>query len=134
MKRFIIIFVCLCMLVSLCSCTMKSDKKISEKKIEEQKTEFENYLKKTYPDESFTVELWQEYGKETGAAGLPDYEGYLLRQVCTDSKGNRFKVFVVKKGEYSDDYRDVLNGKIHYNEKGQREFYKENGELWYVTD
>ena len=83
------------MLVSLCSCTMKSDKKISEKKIEEQKAEFETYLKKTYPDESFTVQLWQEYGNETGAAGLPDYEGYLLRQVCTDSKGNRFKAHMM---------------------------------------
>lgn len=134
MKKILLITVCVCMLISMCSCQIKSDKKISEKKIEARKAEFENYLKETYPDESFTVELWQEYGKTIGTAGLPDYEGYILRQVCTDSKGNRFKVFVVNKGVYSDDYQDVLDGKIHYNEKGQREFYKDNGELWFVTD
>ncbi len=86
------------------------------------KEEYAQYLKETYPDETFTVEIWQEYGERTGAAGLPDYEGYLIRQVCTDSKGNRFKVYSMPKGEHSDDYQLVLDGRAHYDEKGERVF------------
>ncbi len=52
---------------------------------------FEKYLKEEYPGETFTVKVWQEYAKDIGPAGLPDYEGYLIRQVVIDSKGNWFK-------------------------------------------
>ena len=77
-------------------------------------------MNETYPDETFTIELWQEYGETTGPAGLPDYEGYLVRQVITDSKGNRFKIFTRNPGVYSDDYKKVLDGTVHYDEKGEQ--------------
>lgn len=126
--------ICVCLLLLLCSCTYRSDKKISEEEINARKAEFEKYLAETYPDETFTVEIWQEYGHKTGAAGLPDYEGYMLRQVVTDSKGNRFKIGILSKGKYSDDYQKVLDGMIHYNEKGQQVFYDENGEIMSVVE
>ena len=110
--------ICLCLL--MCSCTIRSDKEISEDVIEERKEAFEKYLEETYPDETFTVEVWQEYGKHGGAAGLPDYEGYLIKQVITDSKGNRFKIHELSEGEYSDDYQKVLDGWIEYDEKGEQ--------------
>lgn len=106
-------------MLSLCSCTIKSDRPISDKVINERKEAYENYLKETYPDESFTVEIWQEYGTDIGGAGLPDYEGYLIRQVITDSRGNRFQIHEYSKGEYSDDYQKVLDGWIRYDEKGE---------------
>ena len=133
-NRSVFICVCLCLILSLSACTYKSDKKISEEKISAMEEEYAQYLKETYPDETFTVEIWQEYGKKTGAAGLPDHEGYMLRQVCTDSKGNRFKVYSKTKGEHSDDYEMVLEGRIHYNEKGQQVFYDENGEIESVVE
>ena len=116
-----IIFICMCIFIlsSLSACTIKSDKKISDKKINSRKTAHEEYLKETYPDETFTVEVWQEYGEDIGPAGLPDYEGYLIRQVVTDSRGNRFQVFEVDGGKYSDDYQKVLDGWIEYDENGQ---------------
>ena len=90
---------------------------------------YEEYLAKTYPDETFTVKVWQEYSKKTGAAGLPDYEGYLFRQVVTDSKGNCFMVYPGDNGTCTDDYQKVLDGWIHYNEKGQHVIYDENGNI-----
>ncbi|MBR0393361.1 MAG: hypothetical protein IJK38_13670, partial [Oscillospiraceae bacterium] len=104
-SKALISVVCICLLLSLCSCTIKSDRKISEKVLSDRKAAYENYLKETYPDETFTVEVWQEYGEDIGPAGLPDYEGYLIRQVVTDSRGNRFQVFEVDGGKYSDDYQ-----------------------------
>lgn len=119
--RILISGICICLLLSLCSCTIKSEKRISDRVISDRKTEYENYLKETYPDETFTVEIWQEYGKDIGPAGLPDYEGYMLRQVITDSKGNRFQVFEQSRGKYSDDYQKVLDGLIKYDDNGQIE-------------
>ena len=125
---------CAFLLLLLCSCTIRSDEEISEDVLENRKAEFEKYLEETYPDETFTVEVWQEYGKDVGAAGLPDYEGYLIRQVCTDSKGNHFRVFILSEGEYSDDYEKVLDGMIQYNEKGQQIYYDENGKVHILDD
>ncbi len=88
----------ICMVLILSACTIKNSKKMSDEEIKKMKEEYEEYLKETYPDESFTVEIWEEYGKTTGGAGLPDYEGYLIRQVITDSKGNRFKIFTSDEG------------------------------------
>lgn len=90
---------------------------------------YEEYLAKTYPDETFTVKVWQEYAEKTGAAGLPDYEGYLFRQVVIDSKGNCFMVYPGDNGTCTDDYQKVLDGWIHYNEKGQHVIYDENGNI-----
>jgi len=135
MKKIIeILCISLCLLVSLCACTIKSDKKMSDEEIQKLKSEYVKYLSETYPEETFTVDVWQEYSETTGGAGLPDYEGYLLRQVITDSEGNRFKIFTKNIGEYSDDYQEVLNGTIHYNEKGQRVFFDENGEVLFTSD
>ena len=119
-KRIFIIGICICILFSLGACKIKSDKKMTDKEINNLKAEYEKYLNETYPDETFTIELWQEYGETTGPAGLPDYEGYLVRQVITDSKGNRFKIFTRNPGVYSDDYKKVLDGTVHYDEKGEQ--------------
>ena len=117
-KRIILLVMCICVLGTLGACKIKSDKKMSDKEINNLKSEYEKYLNETYPDETFTIDLWQEYGETTGPAGLPDYEGYLMRQVITDSKGNRFKISTSNPGVYSDDYQKVLDGMVHYNEKG----------------
>ena len=119
-KRIFIIGICICILFSLDACKIKSDKKMTDKEINNLKAEYEKYLNETYPDETFTIELWQEYGETIGPAGLPDYEGYLMRQVITDSKGNRFKIFTSNPGVYSDDYQKVLDGMVHYDEKGEQ--------------
>ena len=84
MKRLPLISALFICMLSICACSIKSDKKAGEEEINAKKAEFEKYLEDTYPDETFTVEIWQEYGTKTGAAGLPDYEGYMLRQVITD--------------------------------------------------
>ena len=133
-RRLVILSLCVCLLVSLCSCRIKSDKKISEKTISDKKAEFEEYLTEAYPGETFTVEVWQEYGEDIGAAGLPDYEGYMLHHVVTDSKGNRFKISTFPKGKHSDDYQQVLDGTIYYNEKGQHVYFDENGDVLFVSD
>jgi len=109
-------------LLSMTACKISSNKPISDNTINNKKTAYENYLKETYPNETFTVNIWQEYGTDIGGAGLPDYEGYMLRQVITDSKGNRFKVFEYGNGKYSDDYQKVLDGTIRYDEKGEQIF------------
>ena len=105
---------------------------MSDRELDDLKSEYEEYLSETYPGETFTIEVWQEYGETTGSAGLPDYEGYLMKQVITDSRGNRFKIFTSGPGKYSDDYRKVLDGTIHYNEKGEQEIYDENGKLLFT--
>ena len=125
MKKAILLFmVSLIMLIMLCSCTIKSDKKMSQKELDNLKAEYQDYLKGKYPNETFTVELWEEYGKDTGGAGLPDYEGYLFHSVITDSKGNHFKIFETGTPDekYTDDYQKVLDGTIKYDDKGERVF------------
>ena len=126
-RKFKILLICIGMLVLFNACTIRSDKKISEEEINARREMFERYLEEKYPDETFTVKVWQEYAKETGAAGLPDYEGYVYRQVIIDSKGNCFMVFPGDGGKCTDDYQKVLNGWVHYNEKGQRVVYNEEG-------
>ncbi len=137
-KKNIFISLCICLLISTSACTIRSDDKLSDEELSEMIAEYEEYLEETYPDETFTVEIWQEYGKAGGGA-LPDYEGYLIRQVVTDSKGNRFKVYTSDEGSlfdihrrYSDDYEAVLDGRKHYNEKGQLVTLDENGEVEHV--
>ena len=97
---------------------------MSQKELDKMKAEYEEYLKEKYPNETFTVELWEEYGKDAGGGGLPSYEGYLFHSVVTDSKGNHFKIFETgTKGEkYTDDYQKVLDGTIKYDDKGERVF------------
>ncbi|MCR5236041.1 MAG: hypothetical protein K6E34_02425 [Lachnospiraceae bacterium] len=130
MKRKITLLVlCIGMLCLLGACTIRSDKKISEKNIDARREMFEKYLKEKYPDETFTVKVWQEYAKDIGPAGLPDYEGYLIRQVVIDSEGNCFMVFCGNKGECTDEYQKVLDGWVHYNEKGQHVVYDEDGSI-----
>ncbi|MCR4687192.1 MAG: hypothetical protein K5659_06445 [Lachnospiraceae bacterium] len=116
-----IIFLCLIMtlLMPLCACKIHSNKPISDKVLNDRKEAFEEYLKETYPDETFTVKVWQEYGTDIGGAGLPDYEGYLIRQVIIDSDGNKFQIHDYGNGEYSDDRQKVLDGWIEYDDKGE---------------
>ena len=117
--KVIFIGICLCLLVSLCGCTYKSNKKISQDDLDSRKENYERYLKKTYPDEDFKVEVWQEYAKSGGAGGLPDYEGYQFRSVITDSNGNRFKIHGDSPESYYDDRKKVLDGWINYDENGE---------------
>ena len=72
-RKFKILLICIGMLVLFNACTIRSDKKISEEEINARREMFERYLEEKYPDETFTVKVWQEYAKETGAAGLLDY-------------------------------------------------------------
>ena len=111
------------MLTMLCSCTIKSDKKMSQKELDKIKTEYEEYLKDKYPNETFTIKVWEEYGS-TGGSGLPDYEGYIFHSVITDSNGNNFKIFETgtTNGKYTDDYQKVLAGTIKYDDNGERIF------------
>ena len=117
------------LIVSLGACTIRYDKEISEDEIDERKEMFEEYLEDKYPDETFKVKVWQEYAKETGGAGLPDYEGYVIRQVVIDSQGNCFMVFPGDNGECTDDYQKVLDGWVHYNKKGQHVVYDDDGNI-----
>lgn len=130
MKRKLV-FLCTCfgVMCLLGACTIKSDRKISEDALDERRELIEDYLEEKYPDETFTVKVWQEYTKETGAAGLPDYEGYVYRQVVIDSEGNCFMVIPGDDGDCTDDYQKVLDGWIHYNEKGQHVVYDEDGNI-----
>ena len=142
MKRLPLIFALFICMLSICACTMTGTKKASEEEINAKKAEFEKYLEETYPDETFTVKIWQVYGESTGGAGLPDYKGYMWRQVITDSKGNRFRIYTSDEGSslfnihrvYSDDYQDVLDGKKYYNEDGMRVYFDENGEVLFISD
>ena len=130
MKRKLIkTVICIGMISLLSACTIRSDEKISDEKIRERQEMFEEYLEEKYPDETFTVKVWQEYSEETGSAGLPDYKGYVYRQVVIDSEGNCFMVFPGDKGKCTDDYQKVLDGWIHYNEKGQHVIYDEDGNI-----
>ena len=128
-KKLVILGMYIGILCMLCACAIRSDGKISEEKIDARREMFEEYLAQKYPDETFTGEVWQEYVEETGGAGLPDYEGYVYRQVVTDSKGNHFMVFPGNHGECTDDYQKVLDGWMHYNEKGQHIVYGEDGSI-----
>ncbi len=117
------------LIASLGACTIRYDKEISEDEIDERKEMFEEYLEDKYPDETFKVKVWQEYAEETGGAGLPDYEGYVIRQVVIDSQGNCFMVFPGDNGECTDDYQKVLDGWVHYNKKGQHVVYDDDGNI-----
>ena len=117
------------LIASLGTCTIRYDKEISEDEIDERKEMFEEYLEDKYPDETFKVKVWQEYAEETGGAGLPDYEGYVIRQVVIDSQGNCFMVFPGDNGECTDDYQKVLDGWVHYNKKGQHVVYDDDGNI-----
>ena len=117
------------LIASLGACTIRNDKEISEDEIDERKEMIEEYLEDKYPDETFEVKVWQEYAEETGGAGLPDYEGYLIRQVVIDSQGNCFMVFPGDNGECTDDYQKVLDGWVHYNKKGQHVVYDDDGNI-----
>ncbi len=117
------------LIASLGACTIRNDKEISEDEIDERKEMIEEYLEDKYPDETFKVKVWQEYAEETGGAGLPDYEGYLIRQVVIDSQGNCFMVFPGDNGECTDDYQKVLDGWVHYNKKGQHVVYDDDGNI-----
>ena len=117
-RRLIFLSVCVSVLISLSACTIRSNSKLSDDEIDDMIEEYEEYLEETYPDETFTVEVWQEYGEDVGGAGLPDYEGYLIRQVITDSEGNRFKITKYSNGDLVDDYQNVLDGKVRYDKKG----------------
>ena len=61
-KKFGCLGMILLLMLSLCACVIKSNKPISAKKLDNMKTEYENYLKDKYPNETFTVDIWQEYG------------------------------------------------------------------------
>jgi len=128
-RKLIQTIICIGMISLLSACTIRSDEKISDEKIRERQEMFEEYLEEKYPDETFTVKVWQEYAEETGSAGLPDYKGYVYRQVVIDSEGNCFMVFPGDKGKCTDDYQKVLDGWIHYNEKGQHVIYDEDGNI-----
>ncbi|MCR5629281.1 hypothetical protein [Eubacterium sp.] len=128
-KKLAILGLCIGLLSLLSACTLRSNKKISEEKIEARREMFEEYLKEKYPGKSFTVKVWQEHTKKTGAAGLPDYEGYVYRQVVIDSEGKCFMVFPGDNGKCTDDYQKVLDGWIHYNEKGQHVVYDEESNI-----
>ena len=130
MKRKIAVLgICIGIMSSLGACTIKHDKEISRDVIDDRKELFEDYLEETYPDEEFTVKVWQEYAYDVGGAGLPDYEGYLLRSVVIDSEGNCFQVYVGDHDNCWDDYQKVLDGRVHYNEKGQHVVYDEDGNI-----
>ena len=130
MKRKLILLAAgIGLIASLAACTIRYDKEISEDEIDERKEMFEEYLEDKYPDETFKVKVWQEYAEETGGAGLPDYEGYVIRQVVIDSQGNCFMVFPGDNGECTDDYQKVLDGWVHYNKKGQHVVYDDDGNI-----
>jgi len=122
-KVKLLLGVSLIMLTMLCSCTIKSDKKMGQKELDKIETEYEEYLKGKYPNETFTIKVWEEYGY-TGGSGLPDYEGYLFHSVITDSNGNNFKIFETgtTNEKYTDDYQKVLAGTIKYDDNGERIF------------
>ena len=134
-SRILLLGFCIFLLILSCACTIKSNKKIDQKELDSLKTEFEDYLKATYPNETFTVDIWTEYG--TGSTvGLPDFEGDMLRHIVTDSKGNRFRVYKSVEGSllnpkvrYSDDYQLVLDGRQEYNEKGQTVLRDDDGNI-----
>lgn len=121
--------ICIGILSLLSACTIRSDRKISDEKILARQEMYEKYLEEKYPDKTFTVKVWQEYAEETGPADLPDYNGYIFRQVVIDSKGNCFMVFPGDNGKCTDDYQKVLDGWVHYNQKGQHVIYDEDGNI-----
>lgn len=128
-RKLALLGICIGILGLLSACVIRSDRKISEETIAARREMIENYLEEKYPDQTFTVKVWQEYAKETGSAGLPDYEGYVFRQVVIDAEGNYFMVIPGDNGKCTDDYQKVLDGWVHYNEKGQHVVYDEDGNI-----
>ena len=128
-RKAVLLGMCMGILILFGACTIRSEKKISEEKIDARREMIEKYLEEKYPDKTFTVKVWQEYAEVTGAAGLPDYEGYVYRQVVIDSAGNCFMVFPGDKGVCTDDYQKVLDRWVYYNEKGQHVVYDEDGNV-----
>ena len=130
-KKLGILGIAACMMLTFCACVIRNPVKISQKTLDERKEAYEDYLANTYPGETFTVDIWQEYST-IGSAGMPaGYEGYIIMEVITDSKGNRFRIFHTSTG-YMDDYQKVLDGQIEYNEKGQRAIHLSDGSVIYV--
>ena len=128
-RKLALLGICIGILGLLSACVIRSDRKISEETIAARREMIENYLEEKYPNQTFTVKVWQEYAKETGSAGLPDYEGYVFRQVVIDAEGNCFMVIPGDNGKCTDDYQKVLDGWVHYNEKGQHVVYDEDGNI-----
>lgn len=128
-RKLVVLGICIGMVSSLGACTVKNDKEIGQDVLDARKELFEEYLEETYPDEEFTVKVWQEYAYEVGGAGLPDYEGYVIRSVVIDSEGNCFQVYPGDHNQCSDDYQKVLDGWVHYNEKGQSVIYTTDGNI-----
>ena len=60
-KVIMLIGISLIMLITLCSCTVKSDKKMSQKELDNMKAEYAEYLKGKYPNETFDIKIWEEY-------------------------------------------------------------------------
>lgn len=60
-KRLYFLGICVLLLVSLCSCKITSNQKISDKKMESQKKEYEEYLAEKYPDENGEVKYVSDY-------------------------------------------------------------------------
>ena len=69
-KRIILLGISICILCLFGACKIKSNSKMSDKELDDLKSEYEKYLSETYPGETFTIEVWQEYGETTGSAGL----------------------------------------------------------------
>ena len=132
-KKIVVLGLLVCFLLSLSACKYKNTEKYSDEVLERRKAAYEKYLAETYPDQKFTVRVWQEYGKKTGAAGLPDYEGYLLYHVIIDSEGNIFQICEYGKDKYGDNYQEVKEGRVHYSERGRELFYREDG-TWYEAN
>lgn len=128
-SKLTILCISICLLLSLCGCVINNPVKISDSTIDDLKKDYEDYLSQTYPDETFTVDVWQE--KDVIATvGLPaaGYNGYVIRSVITDSEGNRFKILTSNK-KYFDDRDMVLDGRREYNEKGQRILRLDDGSI-----
>ena len=128
-SKLTILCISICLLLSLCGCVINNPVKISDSTIDDLKKDYEDYLAKTYPDETFTVDVWQEKDA-IATVGLPaaGYKGYVIRSVITDSEGNRFKIITSNK-KYFDDRDMVLDCRREYNEKGQRILRLDDGSI-----
>lgn len=125
-KKLTFLGISICLLLSLCACG-----KMSDKKLDNIKKEYEEYLADTYPGETFTVDVWQEYSTFGTSAFPVPYSGYIIRSIVTDSDGNRFKI-LTSNNKYFDDRDMVLDGRREYNEKGQRILRLDDGSVIYT--
>ena len=66
-KKIVVLGLLVCFLLSLSACKYKNTEKYSDEVLERRKAAYEKYLAETYPDQKFTVRVWQEYGEKTGA-------------------------------------------------------------------